>query len=69
MRKAKVEGNPTLIRDMNNNAVLNVDKVGIMNARSAKTHKNTKQREIDSLRNEVSELKSMMREILEKLSA
>jgi hypothetical protein len=67
MRKAKVEGNPTLIRDLNNNAILNIDKVGILNAKSARAHKRSSQQELNALKNEVTELKSMMREILERL--
>lgn len=67
MRRAKVEGNPTLIRDLNNNAVLNIDRVGIQNAKSAKARKKSNQQELDALKNEMTEIKSMMREILERL--
>jgi len=69
MSKAKVEGNPTLIRDLNNNAILNVDGVSIKNARSARVRKDENKQELESLKHEVTELKSMMREILERLSA
>jgi len=69
MNKAKVEGNPTLIRDLNNNAILNVDGVNIKNARAARARKDSNKAELESLKHEVTELKSMMREILERLSA
>ena len=69
MMKAKVEGNPALIRDLNNNAILNTDTVNIRNAKAARARKDQNNAELESLKHEVTELKSMMREILERLSA
>lgn len=69
MMKAKVEGNPALIRDLNNNAILNTDTVNIRNAKAARARKDQNNAELESLKHEVTELKSMMKEILERLSA
>lgn len=65
--KAKVENHNTLIRDMNNNAILNIDNVSIRNAQQVKRARKTDKQEIDQLKHEVGELKSMMREILDRL--
>jgi hypothetical protein len=65
--KAKVENHNTLIRDLNNNAILNIDNVSIKNAQRVKRARKTDKQEIDQLKHEVGELKSMMREILDRL--
>ncbi len=65
--KARVEGHNTLIRDMNNNAILNIDNVAVHRAQEAKRVRKNSKQELETLKNEVSELKLMMREILDRL--
>lgn len=65
--KARVEGHNTLIRDLNNNAILNVDAVSVQRAQEAKRVRKNNKHELEDLKHEVSELKLMMREILDRL--
>jgi len=65
--KARVEGHNTLIRDLNNNAILNVDAVSVQRAREAKRVRKNNKQELEELKHEVGELKLMMREILDRL--
>jgi hypothetical protein len=70
MKYAKVKENPELIRDMNSKAVLNTN----LTALQAYKKKREKQQEIQSavddinnLRQEVNELKTLMQRILDKI--
>jgi len=65
--KARVENHNTLIRDLNNNAILNVDNGGIQKAKIAKQLRRSQKQEIQDLKHDVGELKDMMREILDRL--
>ena len=65
--RAKVEGNPSLIRDLNNGAMLNVDSLAVKRAKEAKAQRNKNKQEIKDIKSEISELKFMMQQILEKL--
>ena len=65
--KAKVENHNTLVRDLNNNAILNMYNVSIQKAKIVKNARKSQKEEIQGLKNEVGELKSMMREILDRL--
>lgn len=65
--RAKVEGNPSLIRDLNNGAILNVDSLAVKRAKEAKAQRNKNKQEIKDIKSEISELKFMMQQILEKL--
>lgn len=65
--KARVEGHNTLIRDLNNNAIINVDTASIKKAQLAKSMRKTQKQEIQDIKHDVNELKSMMREILDRL--
>lgn len=65
--KARVEGHNTLVRDLNNNAIINVDTVSIKKAQLAKSLRKTQKQEIQDLKHDVNELKSMMREVLDRL--
>ena len=65
--KARVEGHNTLIRDLNNNAILNVDAVSVQRAREAKRVRKNNKQELEDLKHEVGELKLIMREILDRL--
>jgi len=63
----KVEGNNSLVRDMNNNAILNVNDVAIQKAKAAKKVRQERKSEVEDLRKEVSELKHLMKEILDRI--
>jgi hypothetical protein len=70
MKYAKVKENPELIRDMNSKAVLNTN----LTAMQAYKKKREKQQEIQSavddinnLRQEVNELKTLMQRLLDKI--
>jgi hypothetical protein len=70
MKYAKVKENPELVRDMNSKAVLNTN----LTAMQAYKKKREKQQEIQSavddinnLRQEVNELKTLMQRLLDKI--
>lgn len=65
--KARVENHNTLVRDLNNNAILNVDNTAIEKAKIAKKLRRSQKQEIQDLKHDVGELKDMMREILDRL--
>tara|TARA_X000001316_G_C907287_1_gene23614 strand:+ start:314 stop:517 length:204 start_codon:yes stop_codon:yes gene_type:complete len=65
--KARVENHNTLVRDLNNNAILNVDNTAIEKAKIVKKLRKSQKQEIQDLKHDVVELKSMMREILDRL--
>lgn len=69
-RIAKVQDNPDLIRDMGNQAILNTN----MDALTAYKKQKAKYREIDqafddinSMKQEMSELKTLMQRLLDKI--
>tara|TARA_B100000900_G_C20571006_1_gene713228 strand:- start:138 stop:341 length:204 start_codon:yes stop_codon:yes gene_type:complete len=65
--KARIENHNTLVRDLNNNAILNVDTVSINKAKLSKKLRKSQKQEIEDIKSDVTELKSMMREILDRL--
>jgi len=67
MSYIEVEGHPGLVRDKNTGAILNTNEQEVEAARARKKAWKEKQKELDELKNDVSELKDMMKQILEKL--
>lgn len=63
----KVEGHPGLVRDKSTGVVLNTNEKEVEAARARKKAWKEKQKELDELKEDVSELKDMMKQILEKL--
>jgi esterase/lipase len=70
MKYAKVKENPELVRDMDSKAVLNTN----VSALQAYKKKREKQQEIQSavddinnMKNEINEIKTLMQRILEKI--
>lgn len=61
-----VDGHPGLIKN-EQGIVLNTNKDEIAAARARKEARKQKEKELDELKNDVSELKGMMKQILEKL--
>lgn len=67
MSYQKVDGHPDLIKNRQTGVVLNTNKNEIEAARARKKAWKQKQQEVDELKSDVSELKDMMKQILEKL--
>lgn len=68
--KARVKGNPHLVKDMRNFAILNTDKSAIAahNIKMAELkRKHRVDEEINTLKSEMSEVKSMLSEILKAI--
>jgi len=66
-RYARVEGSSTLIRDLRNNAILNMDNATIEKAKKAKMLRKEKEKEIDELKKDVQDIKEMLNQIVERL--
>lgn len=65
-RFIRVEGRPDLVRDRNTNALLNINISGIEQAKSIKAKKLQERQEIDQLKSDVHEIKSLLQKLLEK---
>ena len=64
----KVEGHDGLVRDQNTGAILNLDDSAIEARRKSK-HLGSALDDINMLKNEVSELKSLIRELIKNASS
>ena len=67
MRLITVQGHRNYVRDKNSGAILNINKAEIEEARKRKAERLEKDKEIESLKNEVSDIKSMLTKVIEKL--
>ena len=63
----KVKGHDGLVRDQNTGAILNLDDSAIEARRKSK-HLGSALDDINKLKNEVSELKSLLRELIQNAS-
>ena len=63
----KVEGHEGYVRDTNTGAVLNVNREEIEAARKRKALRQQQEQDINNLKNEVSDIKTMLSTIIEKL--
>ena len=63
----RVDGHSDLVRDKKSGAVLNINKEEIEAARRRKAERLNKDKEINDLKNEVSDIKNMLTKIVEKL--
>ena len=66
MAHQKIEGNANLVRDTNNGAILNINRNEFAKAKQARANRYKKEQEFVELQNEVSEIKSMLKQLLEK---
>jgi len=64
----KVEGHEGYFRDTNTGAILNVNKEEIEAARKKKALRQQQEQDINNLKNEVSDIKTMLSTIIEKLN-
>ena len=63
----KVEGHSNLVRDTKSGAVINNDTTAYQNYIATREHKLKEKNRIENLENEVSELKSLIRDLINKL--
>jgi len=67
MSYTKVSGHDGLVRDENTGAIINVDNSAI-DARRKSKHLNSALEDINMLKNEISEIKSLLRELVKNAS-
>jgi hypothetical protein len=67
MMKLKVEGNPNLVKDMRTGAIINIDRNSVKDAKLLKSKMAKKEEEIETLKNDVAEIKSILNKLIEKL--
>ncbi len=63
----KVKGETNLVRDNNSGAILNVNHSELENARKHKALRRQQNEDINNLKTEVSDIKKMLTQIIEKL--
>ena len=64
-----VEGHKNLFRDEKSNAILNTDDVGYRNYIALREKNNDKQAQIDSMKKELDELKSLLNDLASKITS
>ncbi len=64
---SKIEGQPNLIRDDSNMAIINKDTSTLIKARMLKERYRNQESEINTLKEEVQEMKQILLQINEKL--
>ena len=65
MAYLKVGGNNSLVRDTSTGAILNINKDEISAARRRKLERKQKEKEFEDLKNDVTEIKSMLQKLIE----
>jgi|TARA_B110000263_G_scaffold178879_1_gene156533 hypothetical protein len=63
---SKIEGQPSLVRDDGNMAIINTDATALLNARARKDRQLTQKNEINNLKQEVHEIRELLLKIDEK---
>ena len=67
MNYLKVKDHQNLVRDKDTNVIININRSEIEQAKKRKAERIKKEQEINNLKNEVSEIKSMLTKVIEKL--
>ncbi|MBN75730.1 MAG: hypothetical protein CL507_00905 [Actinobacteria bacterium] len=67
MKYLKVKDHENLVRDKDTNVVININRSEIEQAKKRKAERIKKEQELNNLKNEVSEIKSMLTKVIEKL--
>ena len=67
MNYLKVKGHENLVRDKDTNVVININRSEIEQAKKRKAERIKKEQELNNLKNQVSEIKSMLTKVIEKL--
>lgn len=60
-----VEGHSNLVRDTSTGSILNINKEEISAARKRKLERKQKEQEFENLKNDVTEMKSMLQKLIE----
>ena len=68
MKLVRIEGSKDLVNDEETGAVLNSNETEIEAAKIRKEQRVEKENELETLKNDVGELKDMMKQILEKMN-
>jgi hypothetical protein len=61
-----VRGNPNLYRDENSGAIVNCDNLAYNEYVNSLQNRENQKKEIANLKNEISEIKSLLKQLLEK---
>jgi hypothetical protein len=61
-----IEGHPNLYRDSETNAIINCDKSEYINYLNSVSNKEKEKTEIEFMKNEISEIKTLLYKLLEK---
>lgn len=64
----KVDGNPGLVRDNDTHAILNTDSEITKKAKLRKEQRRRQKEELDILKKDVNDIKSMLSQIVEKIN-
>ena len=64
---SKIEGRPDLKRDDSNNAIINRDTSSFLQARAAKERRRIEKNEINTLKDEINDMKELLLQINEKM--
>ena len=64
---SKIEGRPDLERDDSNNAIINRDTSSFLQARAAKERRRIEKNEINTLKDEINDMKELLLQINEKM--
>jgi hypothetical protein len=67
MKYAKVEGNNSLIRDLNSNAVILTDENKVLSARQKKANRLKQKEEFEQMKQDIQNIKHLLNQIVEKL--
>lgn len=65
-RYLKVEGHSYLVRDSHSNAIVNLDKSGYDTYKNLRRAKGREKERLEKLENDVSEIKDLLRQLIEK---
>ena len=66
MKKIKIDGDPDLRRDPETNAVINTNNAAYQNYMKAKKKRETSEDELQTLKNEMEEIKSLLKTLINK---
>ena len=61
-----VQGHPNLYRDEKSGAIVNCDNLSYNQHVNSLHNRETQKKEIDNLKNEISEIKNLLKQLLEK---
>jgi hypothetical protein len=66
MKNIKIDGDPDLYRDSDSNAIINTNNAAYENYIKAKKHRESSKNEIQNLKDEIVEIKSLLNILINK---